>query len=182
MFYFDNAATTRVYPEVALHALKLMQEDYGNPSSQHKLGKTALKELNIARAAVRHAINADTGALIFTSCGSESNNQAILSATYANRRVGKHIITSAVEHPSVMECVKSLENSGFEVTYIKPDKNGVVRAEDVAAALRPDTALVSVMMVNNETGAVNPIADIKKAISDADSKALLHTDCVQGLF
>lgn len=182
MHYLDNAATTKVCPEAVLRAVTLMSENYGNPSSLHAMGKLAARELAEARANVAAAIGAPAGAILFTSCGSEANNQALISAAFSNRRVGRHIITSAVEHPSVLETLRPLEANEAEVTYLKPGPDGAVRIEDLAAALRDNTALISLMLVNNETGAVNPIRAVRQLLDDRHHPALLHTDAVQGLF
>lgn len=182
MHYLDNAATTRVCPEAVLRAVALMSENYANPSSLHAMGKLAAHELSEARREVAAAVGAPPGAILFTSCGSESNNQAILSAAFSNRRVGRHIITSAAEHPSVLETLRPLEANGVEVSYLKPGPDGAVRIEDVAAALREDTALITLMLVNNETGAVNPIHAVRQLLDERRHPALLHTDAVQGLF
>lgn len=182
MHYFDNAATTRVYPEASLRAAHAMNQLYGNPSSLHKMGREAAAELARARHAVAAALGAADGEIIFTSGGTEGDNQAIQSAMFAARRVGRHIITTETEHPAVLEPVRAFAAQGCEVTYLKPEKNGAVTAEALEAALRDDTALVSVMLVNNETGAVNPIAALREAMTRRGSHAVLHCDAVQGLF
>lgn len=182
MHYLDNAATTQASADAVLRAVTVMRENYGNPSSLHAMGKAAAQELAAARRAVADAIGAPAGGIEFVSCGSEANNQVLISAAYVNRHVGRHIITSAVEHPSVLEPLKRLEAGGAQVTYLKPGPDGAVRVEDVAAALRDDTALVSLMLVNNETGAVNPIRAVRELLDERKHPALLHTDAVQGLF
>lgn len=182
MHYFDHSATTGVCPEAALKAAQMMSECYGNASSLHAMGRAAAAELAAARHAVAAAIGAQDDEILFTSGGTESNNQAIKSALFVNRRVGKHIITTAVEHPAVLEPIRAFASNGSEVTYLKPDRNGVVSPEALDAALRDDTALVSIMLVNNETGAVNPIAAIREVLARRQSRAILHTDAVQGLF
>ncbi|MBQ3879682.1 MAG: cysteine desulfurase [Oscillospiraceae bacterium] len=182
MHYLDNAATTQASADAVLRAVTVMRENFGNPSSLHAMGKIALQELNSARASVAAAIGAQPGSIEFVSCGSEANNQALVSASYVNRHVGKHILTSAVEHPSVLEALKQLKAGGAEITYLNPGPDGAVRIEDVAAALRDDTALVTLMLVNNETGAVNPIRAVRALLDERKHPALLHTDAVQGLF
>ena len=183
MHYFDNAATTKVCPEAALKAVALMSEHYANPSSLHAFGRLAAQELARARHEVAAAVGAQDGSIEFTSCGTEANNQAIISAAFVNRRVGNHIITSSAEHPSVLEALKSLEANGTaQVTYLKPGPDGAVLIEDIASALREDTALISLMLVNNETGAVNPIQAVRQLLNERKSRAILHTDAVQGLF
>ena len=146
------------------------------------MGREAAAELARARHAVAAALGAADGEIIFTSGGTEGDNQAIQSAMFAARRVGRHIITTETEHPAVLEPVRAFAAQGCEVTYLKPEKNGAVTAEALEAALRDDTALVSVMLVNNETGAVNPIAALREAMTRRGSHAVLHCDAVQGLF
>lgn len=181
MIYFDNAATTRVCGEAAQAALSAMTEGFGNPSSGHAPGRAAKDELKKARAQIAHDIGAAKPAeIVFTSCGSESNNWAIIAGAEKNRRVGRHIISSEVEHDAVLKTLEKLEHSGWEITRLPPEKDGSVSAERLASALRPDTALVSLMMVNNETGAVTDIAGVARAIKAAKCPALLHTDAVQG--
>lgn len=181
MIYFDNAATTRVCGEAAQAALSAMTEGFGNPSSGHAPGRAAKDELKKARAQIAHVIGAAKPAeIVFTSCGSESDNWAIIAGAEKNRRVGRHIISSEVEHDAVLKTLEKLEHSGWEITRLPPEKDGSVSAERLASALRPDTALVSLMMVNNETGAVTDIAGVARAIKAAKCPALLHTDAVQG--
>ena len=177
--YLDNAATTVVCPEAAEAAVRAMTECYGNPSSTHTKGREAAKLLAAARAQVADALGCTPGELVFTSCGSESDNWAILAGAEANRRAGRHVISSAVEHDAVRRSLDLLEQRGWEVTRLMPAPDGSIRAEDVQGALREDTALVSLMMVNNETGGVTDIASIARMLKAAGSKALLHTDAVQ---
>lgn len=177
--YLDNSATTRVCPEAAQAALKAMTEIYGNPSSTHTLGREAKKLLDKSRAQVAAALGCAPGELVFTSCGSESDNWALLSGAEAMKRRGKHIISSMVEHDAVRKSLDELESRGFEITRLKPDNTGVVPISSVLDALRPDTILVSLMLVNNETGAVTDISAISTAMRAAGCGALLHTDAVQ---
>lgn len=177
--YLDNSATTRVCPEAAQAALKAMTEIYGNPSSTHTLGREAKKLLDKSRAQVAAALGCAPGELVFTSCGSESDNWALLSGAEAMKRRGKHIISSMVEHDAVRKSLDELESRGFEITRLKPDNTGVVPVSSVLDALRPDTILVSLMLVNNETGAVTDISAISTAMRAAGCGALLHTDAVQ---
>ena len=177
--YLDNSATTRVCPEAAQAALDAMLETYGNPSSTYTKGREAKKLLDRSRKAVADALGCEPGELVFTSCGSESDNWAILSGADAMSRRGKHVISSLVEHDAVRKSVEELERRGFEVTLLRPDKTGAVDPEEVRRALRPDTVLVSLMLVNNETGAVNDIAGVSRIIKEENSSALLHTDAVQ---
>ena len=178
--YLDNAATTRVCPEAAQAALYAMTEGYGNPSSTHTKGRQAARLLSHAREQVAAALGCEAQELVFTSCGSESDNWAILGGAEANRRVGGHIISSAVEHDAVRKSLDELERRGFTVTRLRPDASGAIRVEDVRDALREDTALVTLMLVNNETGGVTDIAAIARELRLRSSHALLHTDAVQG--
>ncbi len=178
--YLDNAATTQVCPEAAQAALAAMTEQYGNPSSTHTKGREAKKLLDRSRAQVAAALGCRAEELVFTSCGSESDNWALLGGAEAQRRRGRHVISSAVEHDAVRKSLDELEARGFEVTRLKPDASGAIPAEAVAAALREDTILVSLMLVNNETGAVTDISAVSRAIRASGAPALLHTDAVQG--
>ena len=178
--YLDNAATTRVCPEAADIAYKTMLETYGNPSSTHTKGREAKAVLDNARKQLAAAVDCAPGEVYFTSCGSEGDNWAIINGAESMRRKGLHIISSEVEHDAVRKSMDELKRRGFEVTMLKPESDGSISPEAVAAALRPDTVLVSLMMVNNETGAVTDIAAVAKALKKAKSIALLHTDAVQG--
>ncbi len=178
--YLDNAATTRVCPEAADIAYKTMLETYGNPSSTHTKGREAKDVLDNARKQLAAALDCAPGEVYFTSCGSEGDNWAIINGAESMRRKGLHIISSEVEHDAVRKSMDELKRRGFEVTMLKPESDGSISPEAVAAALRPDTVLVSLMMVNNETGAVTDIAAVAKALKKAKSIALLHTDAVQG--
>ncbi len=180
MHYLDNSATTRVCPEAAQAALAAMTECFGNPSSTYTLGREAKKLLDKSRKQVSDALGCTPGELVFTSCGSESDNWAILGGAEAMKRRGKHVISSLVEHDAVRKSLEELEARGFEVTRLRPEKDGSVSPEAVLAALREDTVLVSLMLVNNETGGVTDIAAIAKGLKAAGSSALLHTDAVQG--
>lgn len=177
--YLDNSATTRVCPEAAAAALRAMTEVYGNPSSTYTKGREARKLLDASRKLVSDALGCQPGELVFTSCGSESDNWALLSGAEAMSRKGKHVITSAVEHDAVRRSAEELERRGYELTYLRPDASGAVDPESVKNALRPDTILVSLMLVNNETGAVTDIAAVSRVLREAGSEALLHTDAVQ---
>lgn len=178
--YLDNAATTRVCPEAADIAYKTMLETYGNPSSTHTKGREAKAVLDNARKQLAAALDCAPGEVYFTSCGSEGDNWAIINGAESMRRKGLHIISSEVEHDAVRKSMDELKRRGFEVTMLKPESDGSISPEAVAAALRPDTVLVSLMMVNNETGAVTDIAAVAKALKKEKSIALLHTDAVQG--
>lgn len=178
--YLDNAATTRVCPEAAQAALEAMTEGYGNPSSGYALGQAAAAALKEHRAAVAGRLGCAPEELVFTSCGTEGDNWAVRAAAEYGRRKGRHIITTAIEHAAVLEPVKALAAQGYEVTYLKPDRSGHVSPDALRAALRPDTVLVSMMLVNNELGTVLPVAETARAIRAARCPALLHCDAVQG--
>ncbi len=177
--YLDNAATTRVRPEVAEAVLPAMTETYGNASSVHSFGREAKKAMEKARAQVAAAIGAKKEEIYFTAGGSEADNWAIKGAAHALRRKGLHIITTAIEHHAVLHTCQALEKEGFEVTYLPVDEYGSVTPEQVEAAIRPDTILVSVMAANNEIGTIEPIAEIG-AVCRAH-KVLFHTDAVQAV-
>jgi len=177
--YLDNAATTPVCREAADAAYAAMLETYGNPSSTHTKGREANKLLTSCRKQVAHALGCKPEELIFTSCGSESDNWALLSGAEAMKRRGNHIISSAVEHDAIRKTLDELERRGFEVTRLMPARDGSIPVEAVLNALRSDTILVSLMMVNNETGGITDIRAIARAMKKAGSSALLHTDAVQ---
>ena len=177
--YLDNAATTRVCPEAADAALRAMTEIYGNPSSTYTLGREAKALLESARASVAKALGCPPDTLVFTSGGTESDNWAIAGAAQANRRVGRHMITSLAEHDAVRKSADLLEKQGWEITRLAPQADGSISVYDVEAALREDTALVSLMLVNNETGGVTDISGVSSLLRQKGSRALLHTDAVQ---
>lgn len=177
--YLDNSATTRVFPEAAEEATKVMTEYYGNPSSLHKKGIEAEQIMEGAREEISSAIGGKLGHLYFTSGGTESNNLAILGTAYAKKRTGNRIILSAYEHDSIMECGKVLLNEGYDVQYIYPSEDGTIKAESVCAIINEKTTLVSIMLVNNETGAVNDIKSIVSAVKKKNANIICHTDAVQ---
>lgn len=177
--YLDNSATTCVSEKAAQTALKIMTQTYGNPSSLHSMGIAAENELEHAREVIARSIGADSREIIFTSGGTESNNLALFGAAKAKKRLGNKIVTTSVEHSSVLEAAKELEKSGFEVVYLPVDSCGAVSAESIENAVDGNTILVSVMSVNNETGAIMPIDKIKNIIKRRKSGALFHTDAVQ---
>ena len=179
MIYLDHAATTPVAREVADTMYDVLLNGSGNPSAQYPYGAAAKKRLDADRAAVAAALGCKPEELFFTSCGTESDNWAIRLAAHQNRHVGRHIITTAVEHSAVLEPCRQLEQEGYTITRLAPDRNGNVTAQQVADALREDTALVSMMLVNNETGCVFPVAEVAALLRERGSKALLHTDAVQ---
>lgn len=180
MIYLDNAATTPVPKAVADAMYDVLTHHFGNPSSQYPAGAEMKKAVEGWRAVVADALRCESSRLYFTSCGTESDNWAIQAALWQNRHRGRHIITTAVEHSAILEPCKLLAQQGYEVTYLKPDRTGQITAAQVGDALRDDTALVSVMLVNNETGCVFPVEEIAALLRRRGSDALLHCDAVQG--
>lgn len=178
--YLDNAATTQTRPEAAQAAVTAMTEEWGNPSSRYAFGQEASGRLKEHRAQVAAGLGCRPEEVYFLSCGTEGDNWAIAAAVEKNRRKGKHIITTAIEHAAVLEPIRELERQGYEVTWLQPDRQGIITAEQVEAALRPDTILVAMMLVNNELGTVLPVAETARAIRAARCPALLHCDAVQG--
>ena len=180
MIYFDNSATTRPCKE-AVEAMTLaMTQNWANPSALYGFGIDAAKELRVSRQQVAAAMGAEPDRVFFTSGGTEADNWAIFGTVKRLGKRGKHIITTAIEHHAVLNCMKELESQGYEVTYLQPDSMGCVTAQQLKAALRPDTILVSIMMVNNEVGSVMPIAQMAKLTHKLCPNAIFHTDAVQG--
>lgn len=177
--YFDNAATTAVFPEVKELMIKLLEADYGNPSSLHMKGVEAENYIKTARQQIAAEIKCQEKELIFTSGGTESNNLAIIGAALAHRRSGKHIITSNIEHASVSATMDFLTKEGFEVTQIGVDEHGFFNLDELKRALREDTILVSTMYVNNEIGTIEPIEEISKIIKAYNPSILYHVDAIQ---
>ncbi len=177
--YLDNSATTPAFPEVRDIVVKTMMEDYGNPSSLHKKGVEAEAYVKAAAAAIAKTLKAKESEIIFTSGGTESNNMAIIGAARANRRAGKHIITSTIEHASVYNVFGYLEEEGCRVTYIPVDEFGHLRLDELEQAIDEETTLVSVMYVNNEIGSVNPIGEIGELIKKKNPRTLFHVDAIQ---
>lgn len=180
MIYLDNSATTKPCKEAVEAVMNAMTENWANPSALYHFGMEGAKQLRMARSKVAVAMGAEPDRVFFTSGGTEADNWAIFSAVKRMGKRGKHLITTAVEHPAVLNCFKELETRGFEVTYLQPDSLGVVTLDTLKAALRKDTILVSVMMVNNESGAVMPIAQMTKLVHRICPDAIFHTDAVQG--
>lgn len=178
--YLDNSATTKVCKEAAEAVMQIMTEDFGNPSSTHKLGRDAKAHLDDARKNIADAVGAAPDEIFFTSGGTEADNWALFEAAELMRHQGKHIITTAVEHDAILKSAARLEKMGYEISYIGTDSAGRMDMEKFKAVLRDDTVLVSAMLVNNETGAINDIAAIAREIKLRKSIALLHTDAVQG--
>ena len=179
MIYLDNSATTKPCETAIKYINSALCENWGNPSSLHTVGVFAEELLNKSRRALAQSIGASAEEIYFTSGGTEANNIAILGAAERLRRRGNRIITTAIEHPSVKETIDHLENDGFEVIRLKPQKNGVVSKEDLFSSINDKTILVSIMLVNNEIGSVQPIKQAREAIIKSGSPALLHTDAVQ---
>ena len=177
--YLDNSATTRCNQAAADLMMKLLTEDFGNPSSMHNKGVIAENYMNDARKKIARTLKVQDKEICFTSGGTESNNLAIIGSAEANRRSGKHIITTSIEHPSVSATTAYLEEHGYEVTYLPVDHDGVISLEDLVEAIRPDTILVSLMMVNNEIGAVEPIAEAGALIKKVNPNTLFHVDAIQ---
>jgi cysteine desulfurase len=180
MVYFDHCATTPPYPEVIRTVTETMERYYGNPASIHRIGLDAEKLLNGARDQMARLLRVHSDELLFTSGGSESNNMAIKGTAWRYRSRGKHLITTQIEHPSVTESYRQLESEGFRVTYLPVDEMGQVRISDLEQALCNDTILVSVMLVNNEVGSIQPISQIGKLLKQR-SKVFFHVDAVQGV-
>ena len=178
--YLDNSATTRCFPEVVELMNKIYLEEYGNPSSMHHKGVEAEKQITEAKKSLAQILKVNEKNLLFTSCGTESDNIAIIGGALANARRGRHLITSTIEHPAVLESMRYLESQGFEVTYLPVDEYGIVSPDLVEETVRDDTILVSIMHTNNEIGAVEPVREIAKRINAKNPSALFHVDAVQG--
>ncbi|MBQ7839379.1 MAG: cysteine desulfurase [Lachnospiraceae bacterium] len=178
--YLDNSATTRCFESVAQLVYKIMCEDYGNPSSLHSKGIQAEEYLRYAKDVISRNLKVNAKEIFFTSGGTESDNLALRGAAYANCRQGRHLITTVIEHPAILQTMQYLEEQGFEVTYLPVDENGRVRLSDLEQAIRPDTILVSIMHTNNEIGSLQPIAEAGELIKRVNPKTLFHVDAVQG--
>lgn len=177
--YLDNSATTRCSKAAADKMVLLLTEDFGNPSSLHMKGVIAEKYINEAKKKIARTLKCQEKEIVFTSGGTESNNLAIIGSAMANQRAGKHIITTQVEHASVANTMKFLEDNGFEITYLGVDHDGRISLEELKAAMRPDTILVSIMQVNNEIGTVMPVEEAGKLIKEINPSTLFHVDAIQ---
>jgi len=177
--YFDNAATTRVRPEVVDLMKKVMEEDYGNPSSKHTKGMESEQYLRTAREQIAKTLKCKPAEIIFTSGGTESNNMALIGTALSRNRKGKHIISMGIEHAAVYKPLEFLESQGYEIQFIGVDKNGHIDSEALENAIRPDTILVSVMCVNNEIGSVEPIDRIGEIVKRKNPQCYFHTDTIQ---
>lgn len=175
--YFDNAATTRVKKEVLDEMLPYFNEKYGNPSSLYSIGRASKKAIEEARKKVASLINCNPNEIYFTGCGSESDNTIIKGIAYTNRKKGRHIITSQIEHPAVLHTCQALEKQGFEVTYLKVNREGFINIEELRSSIRNDTILISIMFANNEIGTIQPIEMIAKIAKMYN--IIFHTDAVQ---
>ena len=180
MIYLDNSATTKPCKEAVAAMTKAMTEDWGNPSALYGFGIDAARQLRQARHTVAAALGAEPDRVFFTSGGTEADNWAVFGTARRLGKRGRHIITTAIEHHAILNCMKELEAQGFAVTYLQPDSLGRISVEDLKAALRKDTILVSIMMVNNEVGSVMPIARMAKLTHRLCPDAIFHTDAVQG--
>ena len=180
MIYLDNSATTKPCIQAVEAMTKAMTENWGNPSALYNFGIDTARELRSARHQVAAALGAEPERVFFTSGGTEADNWAIFGTVKRLGKRGKHIITTAMEHHAILNCTKDLEAQGYEVTYLKPDSMGRITVEDLKSALRKDTILVSVMMVNNEVGSVMPISQMAKLTHKLCPDAIFHTDAVQG--
>lgn len=178
--YLDNSATTVCEPGVVEKVVQMMSDVFGNPSAMHNKGVEAENYIKEAKEIIAKTLKVQEKEIIFTSGGTESNNLAIMGCGAANHRMGKHLITTKIEHPSVGNVMKHMEEEGFEVTYLPVDENGIVKLDKLREALRPDTMLVSVMYVNNEVGAVQPIEEIGQIVKANNRSTLFHVDAIQG--
>ena len=178
--YLDNSATTKAYPEVAELVADIMLHDYGNASSMHQKGVDAEKYLKYSKSVIAGIMKVKEKEIYFTSGGTESDNWALMGAAFANQRSGKHLITTQIEHPAVLRTMDHLKELGFEVTYLSVDEYGHISLEEMKRAVRPDTILVSIMFVNNEVGAIQPIDEAGEIIKSVNPRTLFHVDAVQG--
>lgn len=175
--YFDNAATTKVKKEVLEEMLPYFNEKFGNPSSLYSMGRVSKKAIEDARKKVANLINCSPSEIYFTGCGSESDNTIIKGIAYANQKRGRHIITSQIEHPAVLHTCQMLEKQGFDITYLKVNKEGLIGIEELRNSIRNDTILISIMFANNEIGTIQPIEMISKIAKMHN--IIFHTDAVQ---
>lgn len=178
--YLDNSATTRIYDDVSELCMKTMMEDYGNASSMHHKGVVAENYLKKASEQIAKTLKAKPKEILFTSGGTESDNIAVIGGAMAHHREGKHLIATCIEHPAILNSMKYLEDQGFEVTYLKVSEEGLIDLEELKSAIREDTILVSIMAVNNEIGAVQPLEEAGKIIHAANPRIIFHVDAVQG--
>lgn len=180
MIYFDNSATTQALPEVVSTYAKVSEQVWGNPSSLHKFGESAWNLLEQSRAQIAKLLGANPGEILFTSGGTEGDNWVVKGTAFEKREFGKHLITTTIEHPAIQNSMEQLEELGFDVTYLPVDEHGRISVEDLKAAIRPDTILVSVMAVNNEIGSEQPLVEVADVLKDYP-KIHFHIDAVQGI-
>lgn len=180
MIYLDNSATTQPCPEAVEAMTKALTENWGNPSALYGFGIDTARALRSARSDVAAALGAEPERVFFTSGGTEADNWAVFGTVKRLGKRGRQIVTTAIEHPAILNCMKDLESQGYDITYLSPDSDGFISADALKAALRPDTILVSIMMVNNEVGSVMPIAQMAKLTHRLCPEAIFHTDAVQG--
>ena len=178
--YLDNSATTRCFDEVAQLMHRIMCEDYGNPSSMHHKGVEAEQYLRYSKATLAKILKVNEKEILFTSGGTESDNIALIGTAMANHRRGRHLITTAIEHPAILQPMAYLQDQGFQVTYLPVDCEGRISLKDLERAIRPDTILVSIMHTNNEIGSIQPIAEAGALIKRVNPRTLFHVDAVQG--
>ena len=178
--YLDNSATTKCYDEVAELVCRVMCEDYGNPSSMHHKGVEAEQYVRYAKETLARLMKVNEKEILFTSGGTESDNIALIGTAMAHHRRGRHLITTRMEHPAVLQTMTYLERQGFDVTYLSVDREGRIRLQELERAIRKDTILVSIMHVNNEIGSVQPIAEVGELIKRCNPQTLFHVDAVQG--
>lgn len=178
--YLDNSATTRCFDEVAQLMHKIMCEDYGNPSSMHHKGVEAERYVRDARETLAKILKVNEKELLFTSGGTESDNIAVIGTAMANHRRGRHLITTQIEHPAILQPMAYLQNQGFEVIYLPVDRKGRISLKDLERAIRPDTILVSIMHTNNEIGSLQPVAEAGELIKKCNPQTMFHVDAVQG--
>lgn len=180
MIYFDNSATTQALPEVVSTYAKVSEQVWGNPSSLHKFGESAWNLLEQSRAQIAKLLGANPGEILFTSGGTEGDNWVVKGTAFEKREFGKHLITTTIEHPAIQNSMEQLEELGFDVTYLPVDEHGRISVEDLKAAIRPNTILVSVMAVNNEIGSEQPLVEVADVLKDYP-KIHFHIDAVQGI-
>ena len=178
--YLDNSATTKAYPEVVRLVADIMTNDYGNASSMHLKGVDAEKYLKYSKATIAGIMKVKEKEIFFTSGGTESDNWALMGAVFANHRSGKHLITTKIEHPAILRTMEHLKELGFDITYLSVNQYGQISLEELRNAIRPDTILVSIMFVNNEVGAIQPIDEAGEIIKQTNPRTLFHVDAVQG--
>lgn len=177
--YLDNSSTTKPYPQVVDKMVQSLTEEYANPSAAHRKGVDVEKEIKVIRQNIARAVGANDKEIYFTSGGTESNNTVIRGVANLNKKRKNHIISTNIEHPSVLNTLKDLEEDGFEVTYLEVDKNGVIDFEEFKHAIRPTTCLVTIMHVNNEIGSIQPVKEIGKYLKSLDEKIYFHVDAIQ---